>query len=206
MLSLTEEHVGCDCSAIAYCYNLNFLTQSANILKDAGLSEIVEICKTHKPDVSNIRILVKVLNLTVDPIQELMSRIPATEPAALQRSLRHFSRWLSGADVVASPRLAPLTMPLMHAAVHQQALARLARAYQLLCDEVRNPRNRYEAASTLLGSERPFGQVHLLWQVFGLEEVEDAGEEESEEDEDEEDEESSEEDDDEEDDSGDAAT
>ncbi|TFY57091.1 hypothetical protein EVJ58_g7236 [Rhodofomes roseus] len=30
------------------------------------------------------------------------------------------------------------------------------------------PENRYEAAATLLGSERPFGQVHLLWQIFGL--------------------------------------
>ena len=27
--------------------------------------------------------------------------------------------------------------------------------------------------SSLLGSERPFGQVHLLWQILGLEE--DAG-------------------------------
>jgi hypothetical protein len=35
---------------------------------------------------------------------------------------------------------------------------------------VRKPENRYEAASMLLGSERPFGQVHLLWQIFGLEE------------------------------------
>ena len=30
------------------------------------------------------------------------------------------------------------------------------------------PENRYEAAATLLGGERPFGQVHLLRQIFGL--------------------------------------
>lgn len=48
----------------------------------------------------------------------------------------------------------------------------------MICEEVKNPKNKYEAASTLLGSERPFGQVHLLWQIFGLEE-EDNGESES---------------------------
>ena len=40
----------------------------------------------------------------------------------------------------------------------------------MVCEEVKKPENKYEAASTLLGSERPFGQVHLLWQIFGLEE------------------------------------
>ena len=40
----------------------------------------------------------------------------------------------------------------------------------MICEEVKKPVNKYEAASTLLGSERPFGQVHLLWQIFGLEE------------------------------------
>lgn len=40
----------------------------------------------------------------------------------------------------------------------------------MICEEVKKPGNKYEAASTLLGSERPFGQVHLLWQIFGLEE------------------------------------
>jgi hypothetical protein len=51
----------------------------------------------------------------------------------------------------------------------------MGRAYQLICEEVRKPENRYEAASTLLGSERPFGQVHLLWQIFGLEDDEPEG-------------------------------
>ena len=32
--------------------------------------------------------------------------------------------------------------------------------------EVRKPGNKYEAAETLLGSERPFGQVHSLWKVL----------------------------------------
>ena len=42
----------------------------------------------------------------------------------------------------------------------------------MICEKVKKPENKYEAASTLLGSERPFGQDHLLWQIFGLEEEE----------------------------------
>lgn len=71
----------------------------------------------------------------------------------------------------------------MHTKIHQDALARLAKTYQQICEEVKNPANRYEAAATLLGSERPFGQVHLLWQIFGLEEREQEEESEIEEDE-----------------------
>lgn len=54
--------------------------------------------------------------------------------------------------------------------VHRGSLRRLVRAYEKLCAEVKNPRARYEAGSVLLGRERPFGQVVLLWQIFGLEE------------------------------------
>jgi hypothetical protein len=39
----------------------------------------------------------------------------------------------------------------------------------MICTEVKKSENKYEAAATLLGSERPFGQVHLLWKIFGLE-------------------------------------
>ena len=42
----------------------------------------------------------------------------------------------------------------------------------MICEEVKKPENKYEAASIILGSERPFGQVHLLWQIFGLKEEE----------------------------------
>ena len=56
--------------------------------------------------------------------------------------------------------------------VQRSALARLVQTYRWLCEEVRRPENKYEAAATILGSERPFGQVHLLWQIFGIEEEE----------------------------------
>ena len=127
-------------------------------------------------------------------LQEPLSRIPSTQPLDLQRALHQFSIWLSGLEVVHSPRLAQLTVQKLHNKIHQDALARLAKSYRLICDEVRKPENRYEAASTLLGSERPFGQVHLLWQIFGLEEE---GEESSSEEEDDEDEEDEDEDEDE---------
>ncbi|KDR69275.1 hypothetical protein GALMADRAFT_256106 [Galerina marginata CBS 339.88] len=126
---------------------------STNVLRDAGLLQVAETCKNHK-------------------IDEPLSRIPSTQPADLQRALHHFSIWLSGLEVVHSPRLAQLTVQRLHTKIHQDALKRLARTYQMICEEVKKPKNRYEAASTLLGSERPFGQVHLLWQVFGLEEEE----------------------------------
>ena len=42
----------------------------------------------------------------------------------------------------------------------------------MICEEVKKPENKYEAALTLLESERPFGQVHLFLQIFGLEEEE----------------------------------
>jgi len=83
----------------------------------------------------------------------------------------------------------------MHAQIHRDALARLAKTYGMICEEVKRPENRYEAAATLLGSERPFGQVHLVWQIFGLEEEEDDEDEEEEDaDDDEEEEEEEEED------------
>lgn len=118
--------------------------------------------------------------------QEPLSRVPATQPSDLQQALHHFSIWLSGPEVVQSPRLAQLTMQRLHTKIHQGALARLAKTYKMICEEVKKPENRYEAASTLLGRERPFGQVHLLWQVFGLEEdYEDEDEDEDDEDEEE---------------------
>jgi hypothetical protein len=40
---------------------------------------------------------------------------------------------------------------------------------------VREPRSRYEAAATLLGAERPFGSVEVLWQIFGIDDSEDGG-------------------------------
>ena len=61
-------------------------------------------------------------------------------------------------------------MQSLHSRIHQAALKRLAETYERICDEVKKAENKYEAAATLLGSERPFGQVRLLWQIFGLQE------------------------------------
>ena len=83
----------------------------------------------------------------------------------------HFrSQRFSGLEVVESPRLAQLAGQRLASEVHRAALRRMAHAYRNLCAAVRRAENKYEAATTLLGSERPFGQVRLLWQIFGLQE------------------------------------
>ncbi|KAF8425377.1 hypothetical protein L210DRAFT_988132 [Boletus edulis BED1] len=99
------------------------------------------------------------------------SRLPATEPDALAKSLSKFSLWLSTPDVISSPRLFPLSSALLAGQVHRGALRRLVRAYSAPCDEVRaeSARGKYVAGSVVLGRERPFGQAELLREIVGLE-------------------------------------
>ncbi|KAG5644406.1 hypothetical protein DXG03_008573 [Asterophora parasitica] len=123
----------------------------ANIMVDAGLRQVAETCAHRETD-------------------EPLSRLPSMQPAELQLALRNFSLWLSSLDVVQSPRLSYLTAQRLHTQIHHAALERMAVAYRLICEEVKRPENKYEAASTLLGSERPFGQIHLLRQILGLDE------------------------------------
>jgi len=124
-----------------------------NIVKDTALNDAAAACNNRSKD-------------------EPLSYITATQPTQLLVSLHKFSLWLSGDEVVQSPRLALLTHQRLHSQIHHAALARLAKTYERLCEEVKKPENKYEAASTLLGSERPFGQAHLLWQIFGLQDGE----------------------------------
>ena len=60
------------------------------------------------------------------------------------------------------------------------ALVRLAKTYQVICEEMKKTESKYEIAPTpfKLGSERPFGKAHLLWQIFGLEKVEESNDDE----------------------------
>ncbi|KAJ4481001.1 oligomeric complex COG6 [Lentinula aciculospora] len=130
-----------------------------DIMQDAGLDKIASLC--HKHDGS-----------------EPLSHIPGIQPAQLQSALASFSRWLSTSiEVVSSssPRLSRLTLQRLHTQIHHAALGRMAKAYGMICDRVRSKENKYEAAATLLGTERPFGQVGLLWQIFGLKEEEEEG-------------------------------
>ncbi|KAF5351607.1 hypothetical protein D9757_015072 [Collybiopsis confluens] len=131
-----------------------------NIMIDAGLDKIATLCEEHDGS-------------------EPLSHVPGIQPAQLQSSLASFSRWLSTSNEVvssSSPRLSRLTVQRLHTQIHHAALARMAKTYAMVCDRVRRKENRYEAAATLLGSERPFGQAALLWQIFGLKE-EDGSEE-----------------------------
>ncbi|KAI0029221.1 oligomeric complex COG6 [Vararia minispora EC-137] len=122
-----------------------------NLLHDTGLKDAIRVSESKQPS-------------------EPLSHLPAAEPAALSRALHTFATWLSYLEAVHSTRLAQLSLPELHARVHRAALRRLGLAYADLCEAVRNPANRYEAATTLLGSERPFGSMAALWQIFGMEE------------------------------------
>ncbi|KAJ3994990.1 oligomeric complex COG6 [Lentinula boryana] len=124
------------------------------IMANAGLDEIASLCENHDGS-------------------EPLSHIPGIQPFQLQSALTTYSRWLSTSTEVvssSSPRLSRLTLQRLHTQIHHAALGRMAKAYGMICEKVRRKENRYEAAATLLGTERPFGQVGLLWQIFGLKE------------------------------------
>lgn len=144
-------------------------------MADAGIYQIAEACKNRTSEVCFHRTHTpsNIILIYYPSIQEPLSRVPAAQSSELKTALHNFSLWLSGLEVVQSPRLQHLTVQRLHTQIHQAALERMARAYKVICEEVKRPENRYEAASTLLGSERPFGQAHLLWQIFGLEDSED---------------------------------
>ncbi|KAI9455965.1 hypothetical protein HD554DRAFT_2146627 [Boletus coccyginus] len=93
--------------------------------------------------------------------QTTLSRLPAAEPEALTPALGKFSLWLSTPDVISSP-------------LHRGTSRRLVQAYSALYEGVRaeSVRGRYVAGSMVSGRERPFGEVELLRQIFGLEENE----------------------------------
>ena len=89
-------------------------------------------------------------------------------PGPLEKSLQGFSDWLSSPDVVQP--LSLLSEQRLNSKVHRAALRRVATTYEKICAEVRKPSNKYEAANTLIGSQRPFGQMSTLWHILGLEE------------------------------------
>ena len=109
----------------------------------------------------------------IRPAQEPLARVPACTPPTLRSALTSFAHWLASLDAVHAPRLAALTAPALHARVHRAAQRRLGNAYSALCGRVREPRSRYEAVATLLGAERPFGRIEVLWQIFGIDDSED---------------------------------
>jgi hypothetical protein len=120
-----------------------------NIMEDTGLKQITALCSERKT--------------------EPLSYRPGARAYEVQACLHQLASWLSMADIVQSPRLGRLSLQRLHTRIHHAALERLVSAYQLICEEIRHPRNKYEASATLLGSERPFGQINLLCQILGIE-------------------------------------
>jgi len=126
------------------------------VLRDSGLHDAIDACEQ-------------------TPDDEPLAHVPACAPPTLRGALTSFAHWLASLDAVHAPRLAALTAPALHARVHRAAQRRLANAYSALCGRVREPRSRYEAAATLLGAERPFGSVEVLWQIFGIDDADGRG-------------------------------
>jgi ABC-type nitrate/sulfonate/bicarbonate transport system substrate-binding protein len=91
------------------------------------------------------------------------------QPTPLEAALHSFAVWLSSKDVVHPTQLSHLLDRRLGSKVHHAALRKLAQTYAQICEEVRKPENRYEAANTILGSQRPFGQISVLRQIIGVE-------------------------------------
>ena len=60
------------------------------------------------------------------------------------------------------PRLAELTLKTLVTRIPFAALERFACTYRWFYDQVKKPETKYEIASSILGTERLFGQTYLL--------------------------------------------
>lgn len=159
-------------------------TQYDDLLRVTSLKDAAEALSKPYNVRSPLSLPPRPSNSMTTPIQEPLSHHPSLEPTTLSHSLHTFSTWLSTPSVTHSPRLAHLQSPIspsahttLHDRIHHAALRRLGRLYARLCGEVRRAENRYEAGAVLLGQERPFGQMGLLWQILGVEEEGEVGRE-----------------------------
>ncbi|EFI26934.1 hypothetical protein CC1G_15335 [Coprinopsis cinerea okayama7 len=167
-------------------YTINCLTYFQGLLepfsftktKQENLAKVIEyrveeVIEQHFVDLMNDAGLHSVYQTCRDPpTSEPLSRLPPTQSPTLLNALHTFSLWLSSPEVTHSPRLSHLTSQKLADQIHRKALKRMVKAYEFICGCVLDEKNRYEAAATLLGRERPFGRVYLLKQIFGMEEGE----------------------------------
>ncbi|KAF8753532.1 Oligomeric complex COG6 [Rhizoctonia solani] len=86
--------------------------------------------------------------------EEPLSRLPGASGLELTAVLTSFDAFLSILDPISSPRLGLLRAPNPRIAtrIHQDALERVGRVYLRVVEEVRAPKNKYEAPQSLLGS------------------------------------------------------
>jgi conserved oligomeric Golgi complex subunit 6 len=102
-----------------------------------------------------------------------LARVQGCSSQNVSVALQAFDSFLSSLDVLTSPSLSLLSLPRLGTLIHRTALERVARAYGKICQAIRDPKNKYEFSGTLLGSRRPFGQMSVLLQVLGLDNLED---------------------------------
>lgn len=141
-----------------------------NLMEDTGLKGFANVSSSYDESVRFPRSLRIPSSDTDSPViyQGPLSHQPGARAHEVQAYLHQFASWLSMVEIGHSPRLTRLTQHKLHSEIHEAALERLVEVYRQLCAEVRRPSHKYEAAATLLGSERPFGQVALLQQILGV--------------------------------------
>ncbi|KIM33186.1 hypothetical protein M408DRAFT_325989, partial [Serendipita vermifera MAFF 305830] len=123
------------------------------LLKDSGLAPIVAAVD--------------------DPNEQMpLAHVQGCSSQNVSSALQAFDSFLSSLDVLTSSSLSLLSLPRLGTLIHRTALERVARAYGKLCQAVREPKNKYEFSGTLLGSRRPFGQMNVLFQVLGVDALE----------------------------------
>lgn len=138
------------------------------MLHESGLAPIIELIETCDVKVScSLSSKIPCRENSQIPL----SHVPAAAPQEIVSALRAFDTFLSELDVVSSPQLALLTVPRLATLIHRSALKELGNHYEKICVAIKDPKNRYEFASTLLGGQRPFGQMDVLWQVMGVEDL-----------------------------------
>jgi len=131
--------------------HVNLLVQEhyTRMLQDGGLSNIIDA-------------------ISSKPADTPLSRLPTASTQSITQALSTFDTFLSSLDVLTSPRLSLISTPTLASRIHRTALQRIGKAYGKVADAVRDPKNKYEFATTMLGAKRPFGQMNVLWQVLGV--------------------------------------
>lgn len=145
------------------------------MLSDSGLSSIVDAISSKPSDVRPVRVdlIQRFASDEFVPFNQTpLSRLPSTASQAITHALSTFDTFLSSLDVLTSPRLSLMSTPTLASRIHRAALQRIGKAYGAVADAVRDPSNKYEFATTMLGAKRPFGQMNVLWQILGVEEGE----------------------------------
>lgn len=92
--------------------------------------------------------------------QTPLSHHSTTTPSHIQDYLSTFSTFLSSPSLLSPTLFTHLSSPTIRSSVHDQALRRLADAYERVFDAIKEERNRFEWSGTVL--KRSKEEVRML--------------------------------------------